>query len=416
MFCTHCGTQIAADVRFCTTCGQPTANANVQSTTHSAHQTHAQAAQSPGQNPVSASNGWNGTPNQPSYTHQRQTGPTMSPAFTSYSQVPFYRKNWFLILSFLFCTPLIAFLIVLTGPVYYMKNGQVTPYSRTQKAFVIIFSIIWLIAVFNKTMSESSTASPAGSSQENQSAMLAVGSTAQTGDVEVTITSVETRQKVGGGMFTETASQGAVLVAVRWKYKNISTKPIDAFDQPSLKLVDPNGTQYEADLDASSSYATELNLTEKVLSDLNPGITVTGAAVFEVSKELYNEATWQVLVDGDDDLKFSIGQPVHTQVAQPLAVQLTTATSATDSREQSSTEADLVMVPGSTDSSYCPEMDDYTNMLRQAGLKGELVDSEESDEPPDGPFCAYGIRPKPGTKVKKGVTVTFKVAGDSEGQ
>ena len=56
----------------------------------------------------------------------------------------------------------------------------------------------------------------------------------------------------------------------------------------------------EADLDASSSYASSSNFDEKVVSDLNPGITVDGAEVFEVSKELFDVATWSARVVTDD--------------------------------------------------------------------------------------------------------------------
>ena len=82
---------------------------------------------------------------------------------------------------------------------------------------------------------------------------------------------------MGGQYFNEKASEGATLVTVNWKYKNVSEKPVGSFSQPSIKLVDAKGTEYDWDLGKSSTYATELDLGSKVLSDLNPGITVNDA-------------------------------------------------------------------------------------------------------------------------------------------
>ncbi|MBT2284961.1 hypothetical protein J7E78_15580 [Paenibacillus polymyxa] len=37
-----------------------------------------------------------------------------------------------------------------------------------------------------------------------------------------------------------------------WKYKNISDKPIGAFSQPSLRIVNSNGNKYDSDIRATS--------------------------------------------------------------------------------------------------------------------------------------------------------------------
>jgi hypothetical protein len=94
-------------------------------------------------------------------------------------------------------------------------------------------------------------------------------------------------------------SEGGTLVAVNWKYKNTSSVLIDIFSQPSIKLVDSNGIEYSSDTGKSASYATEIKLDSKILSDLNPGITVKDASVFEVSKESYAQGTWYVIIKAD---------------------------------------------------------------------------------------------------------------------
>ena len=46
--------------------------------------------------------------------------------YTSYDQVPWYRKEWFTWLCFFICTPALAVLL-LTGESYYTRKGQLNP-------------------------------------------------------------------------------------------------------------------------------------------------------------------------------------------------------------------------------------------------------------------------------------------------
>ncbi|MDZ4064724.1 MAG: DUF4352 domain-containing protein [Coriobacteriia bacterium] len=137
-------------------------------------------------------------------------------------------------------------------------------------------------------------------------AMPKVGEMYTTEQFEITIVSVDTKEKVGSEFFESTPADGGEYVAIRWKYKNISKKPIGMFSTPSLKLLNPDGVEFGSDVGASSSYATELDLTEKIISDLNPGITVEGAGVFEVEKGSFDRGAWEVLVDADEDVTFAL--------------------------------------------------------------------------------------------------------------
>ncbi|EIL97930.1 GYF domain-containing protein [Rhodanobacter thiooxydans] len=134
---------------------------------------------------------------------------------------------------------------------------------------------------------------------------LKVGDTFETPTFQMQIASAQLRQSVGDSMFGSKASQGGVYVAIQWRYKNISKKPVGSFDLPTLHLIAPDGTKYDPDLGASGSYATELNTNTKVLSDLNPGIQVTDADVFEVSQEQFNPTSWKILVDADENAKIA---------------------------------------------------------------------------------------------------------------
>lgn len=123
-----------------------------------------------------------------------------------------------------------------------------------------------------------------------------VGDTLQAGSVELQITSTSLEKSVGDSFIKASSAEGGVYVVVNWTYKNISGKPLSAFKQPSINLVDPNGTVYNKDVNATSSYAMSEKVDEKFLSDLNPDIKVKAAAVFEVSEAKFNDS-WKIKID-----------------------------------------------------------------------------------------------------------------------
>lgn len=127
---------------------------------------------------------------------------------------------------------------------------------------------------------------------------VAVGTAVNVKSAEVTVTSVETRKRVGIEYMYENASEGATLVIVSHTLKNIGDKPLGMFSTPSLTLVDPAGTEYRPDVAKSAAYATESKQDAKVMSDLNPGITTRGADVFEIAEDRFDPATWQIKVTG----------------------------------------------------------------------------------------------------------------------
>jgi len=78
------------------------------------------------------------------------------------------------------------------------------------------------------------------------------------------------------------------------------------FDTPSFYLYDSNDVKYKTDSGASGFYATELELNEKVLSELNPGISANGADVFEVSSEKIEEGLWKLKIVADKSIYIDI--------------------------------------------------------------------------------------------------------------
>lgn len=126
-----------------------------------------------------------------------------------------------------------------------------------------------------------------------------VGQLIKSKSFEITITKVEERDIVGGQHFNSQPAEGGTYVAVQFKYKNISDKPQGMFSTPTIQLLDSSSVEYSADIGASSSYATELELDRKIISDLNPGITVNGAKIFEIGKEQYRAGGWKIQVKAD---------------------------------------------------------------------------------------------------------------------
>lgn len=139
-----------------------------------------------------------------------------------------------------------------------------------------------------------------------QEVVYAIGDTFTTKKFDIIINSVDTKNSVGSQYFNQSPADGGIYVIVNYQYKNITDTPINSFSCPSIYIVDSNGVKYDSDLTATSYYATETELNDKILSDLNPGITVKDAKVFEISEELYNKGGFTVLIDADKDVSIPI--------------------------------------------------------------------------------------------------------------
>lgn len=79
------------------------------------------------------------------------TAPFAAPAlprsgYSSYDQVPWYRKNWFAILCFFIFSPVLLIVLV-TGDVFYPKAGQVKKYSTAAKGFLIAYCALAILVV-----------------------------------------------------------------------------------------------------------------------------------------------------------------------------------------------------------------------------------------------------------------------------
>jgi len=69
--------------------------------------------------------------------------------YSDYSQVPWYRKNWFAFLTFFFFAPAL-FVLVVSGDIYYKSGGMVKAYSKAARILLGLFCFIpfiWVIYV-----------------------------------------------------------------------------------------------------------------------------------------------------------------------------------------------------------------------------------------------------------------------------
>ncbi len=68
--------------------------------------------------------------------------------YTTYSEVPWYRRSWFGIVTFLFI-PLITLYLVFTGSVYYEKKGELKAWGKTSSR---IITVIWVMGSVGRAL------------------------------------------------------------------------------------------------------------------------------------------------------------------------------------------------------------------------------------------------------------------------
>ena len=140
----------------------------------------------------------------------------------------------------------------------------------------------------------------------NSKPIYSIGRMVDSSDLSVSITTVNASRSVGDGMFASQSQGGVLFVTVDWSLKNISDKPIQAFDLPKIYLVNEAGISFEPDLAASMSYATEANISRKIVSNLNPGVAITDADAWELSEQAWHSGRWIVRVATSPELLFSL--------------------------------------------------------------------------------------------------------------
>lgn len=172
---------------------------------------------------------------------------------------------------------------------------------------ITVFLVLIVIGMIASNPSEPTKTDSNNSSNNDtvskEETVYNIGDTISYKKYEITIENVSTANEVGGEYFKTTPAEGGIYVCVDIKLKNVSDEPMSSFSFPSIKLVDSKGTKYSNDISASSYYATEKDPDRKILSDLNPGVTVSDNDVFEISNDSYSTGEWYLLIDNKIKVK-----------------------------------------------------------------------------------------------------------------
>ncbi|MGE7118684.1 DUF4352 domain-containing protein [Peribacillus sp. NPDC046944] len=171
---------------------------------------------------------------------------------------------------------------------------------RRHKFLTFIGAIIVIIIIANSVGGDESPSTSSSSTKEatNKENMYKVGDVIKQNKLEITVLKQEEFDTIGDPEFLgKKASEGGTLIAIQYKMKNISDEPVGMFSYPSIKLVDEKGTKFDSDIEASTAYAVEAKVDDsKVLSDLNPDISVTDTEVYEISKEKFSKGKWYIQI------------------------------------------------------------------------------------------------------------------------
>ena len=174
-----------------------------------------------------------------------------------------------------------------------------------------------------------------------------VGDTFQSPHFRITISSAKVTDAVGGGPLRDTPAAGGEFLAVAWSYTNVSSAPVEFFQAPRLALVDAGGHVYSSDVEASSAFASQINADAKLLSNVNPGITIADGDVFEVGKSLFNPETWKLRVtSGDGNVDVALAPTAAKAGASAVTQAASTPGSAPASASPAIAEGEEVVVPG----------------------------------------------------------------------
>ena len=120
-------------------------------------------------------------------------------------------------------------------------------------------------------------------------------------DIEINVARVIKLASIAGNILwsDKTPSKGGVYIAIKWSLSNVGNKPVSSYSLPhTVQLVSSDGATYDQDISATVQLAGEWNIDSKVISNLNPKITVEEVAVFEISKELIEQGGWMIKVGG----------------------------------------------------------------------------------------------------------------------
>ncbi len=69
------------------------------------------------------------------------------PPYTTYAEVPYYRKQSFFWLTYLLFAP-IALALLISGDIYYQKKGEVKSFGTANRIVASLIALFWLYGLF----------------------------------------------------------------------------------------------------------------------------------------------------------------------------------------------------------------------------------------------------------------------------
>jgi hypothetical protein len=182
------------------------------------------------------------------------------------------------------------------------KSVKVCPHCGTKQRRVSKLGILLLVVGLIWAFADGEKGARAARSAPSEAKRVAVGESERAGDYEIAIVAAEVRSRVGNAMFETSAPEGARYMVVHTRVKNITKEPLSAFSRPSIRFVDGEGTEYSPDVGASGAYGAERNVDTKILSNLNPGVSMDLVAVFEVGDDALRKQGSRVVINADEEL------------------------------------------------------------------------------------------------------------------
>lgn len=140
----------------------------------------------------------------------------------------------------------------------------------------------------------------------------------RTARLAISIDSARLQQGLNDKELPVPARGDAILLIVRYHYANLTERPIDMrVHRPRLYLMDGLGRRLEPNRRATRDYLYQQDLDTPGLDKLNPLVSVSEAAVFEISPALFDPASWSLLVKAGQDVRVPLALLV--QARQPAA-------------------------------------------------------------------------------------------------
>ncbi len=129
----------------------------------------------------------------------------------------------------------------------------------------------------------------------------------RTSRLAVSIDSVQLQSSLQNPDLPDTARRDALLLIVQYRYTNLTERPVDMrVHQPRLSLLDAQGRRLEPNRRLTLDYLDLQNLDTPGYDKLNPLVSVTTAAVFEVSPALFDARSWSLLVKAGESARIAL--------------------------------------------------------------------------------------------------------------